>query len=143
MADMHATLEKFGYGHGTVFEDEQWAAVVRPAQPTLGSMVLICKRDITSFGALNAAESAALPVMVARLEAALRRVVAAQKFNYLMLMMNDPQVHMHVIPRYEGSREWRETSFRDAGWPAVPMLTEAVALDAEGVAHLRDDLRAA
>jgi diadenosine tetraphosphate (Ap4A) HIT family hydrolase len=140
---MHATLEKFGYGPGTVFEDEHWAAVVRPVQPTLGSLVLICKRDITSFGMLSPEEAAALPPMVGRLEAALRRVVAAQKFNYLMLMMNDPQVHMHVIPRYEGSRDWRGTSFKDAGWPAVPVLTEAVPLDAAGVAHLRDDLRAA
>ena len=46
-----------------------------------------------------------------------------------MLMMVDPDVHFHVIPRYEGARDWDGLSFRDAGWPALPALAEAVALD--------------
>jgi len=38
------------------------------------------------------------------IESALGSFVQYQKLNYLMLMMVDPQVHFHVIPRYEGSR---------------------------------------
>lgn len=138
---MHDTLAKFGYGPGTVFEDEHWAAVVRPAQPTFGSMVLICKSEATSFGALTPAEATALPVMAARIEAALASVVGHRKINYVMLMMVDPHVHFHVIPRYDGARDWQGKKFADAGWPGVPDLGQAVALDADAVAHLRDDLR--
>lgn len=137
---MHATLEKFGYGPGTVFEDPHWAAVVRPAQPTLGSMVLIAKRDIDSFGALTAAEGAALPAMVARIEAALTHVVAPERINYLMLMMVDRHVHFHVVPRYAGARNWGKHEFPDTGWPGVPALTPAQALDAGEIAQLRADL---
>lgn len=137
---MHATLEKFGYGPGTVFEDAHWAAVVRPAQPTLGSMVLIAKRDIDSFGALNAAEGAALPVMVARIEAALERVVAPERINYLMLMMVDRHVHFHVVPRYSAPRNWQAHEFPDTGWPGVPALSPAVALSDSEIAQLRADL---
>ena len=134
---MHATLEKFGYGPGTVFEDAHWAVVVRPAQPTLGSMVLIAKRDIDSFGALTADEGAALPAMAARIEAALARVVAPERINYLMLMMVDRHVHFHVVPRYADPRNWGNREFIDTGWPGVPALSPAVALDAAGIAQLR------
>ena len=46
-----------------------------------------------------------------------------------MLMMVDPHVHFHVIPRYEGAREWGGVAFPDAGWPAVPQLGDAVKLE--------------
>lgn len=137
---MHATLEKFGYGPGTLFEDAHWAVVVRPAQPTLGSLVLIAKRDIESFGALTAAEGAALPAMVARVEAALARLVAPERVNYLMLMMIDRHVHFHVVPRYVGARNWRGHEFIDGGWPGMPALTPAATLTAVKIAQLRADL---
>lgn len=139
---MHATLQKFGYGPGTVFEDEHWAVVVRPAQPTLGSMVLIAKRAVEAFGELTVEEGAALPGIAARIAAA-HGLTGPARVNYLMLMMVDPHVHFHVIPRYEGTREWRGTTFTDAGWPGVPDLSKAVALDEDGVAQLVRDLRAA
>lgn len=140
---MHATLAKFGYGSGTVFEDDHWAAVVRPAQPTLGAMVLIAKRPVEAFGDLTPEEGAALPASAARIAAALDTLCRPAKLNYLMLMMVDPHVHFHVIPRYEGTREWRGTAFTDAGWPGIPDLSKTVALDDEGVAQLVRDLRAA
>jgi diadenosine tetraphosphate (Ap4A) HIT family hydrolase len=137
---MHATLEKFGYGTGTLFEDEHWAAVVRPAQPTLGSLVLICKRDVTAFGDLTPDEGAALPGMAARIAVA-HALVRPERVNYLMLMMVDPHVHFHVIPRYEGVRDWGGLTFPDAGWPGVPNLGAAVALEAGQIAQLVRDLR--
>jgi diadenosine tetraphosphate (Ap4A) HIT family hydrolase len=46
-----------------------------------------------------------------------------------MLMMVDPHVHFHVIPRYSGSRDWMELEFPDMGWPGPPRLDGAVKLD--------------
>ena len=51
----------------------------------------------------------------------LRRLVAYEKINYLMLMMVDRDVHFHVIPRYAGERVHEGVSFPDAGGPPFPI----------------------
>ena len=43
-----------------------------------------------------------------------------ERINYLMLMMVDPNVHFHVIPRYSEARQWDGVEFPDAGWPGPP-----------------------
>ena len=39
-----------------------------------------------------------------------------------MLMMVDPDVHFHVIPRYGEMRDFDGVTFVDRGWPAQPDL---------------------
>ena len=39
---------------------------------------------------------------------------------YLMLMMVDPHVHFHVLPRYREPRMFAGTVFEDFDWPAPP-----------------------
>jgi diadenosine tetraphosphate (Ap4A) HIT family hydrolase len=53
-----------------------------------------------------------------------------------MLMMVDPHVHFHVIPRYEGEREFDGVSVTDAGWAGPPALGQAVALNADQIEAL-------
>ena len=126
---MNATIEKFGWPATLVKEFGHWVVLLRPAQPTLGSLVLAAKSDATAFGALPAEAHAELSVVTAAIEAALSDFTGYAKLNYLMLMMVDPHVHFHVVPRYEGTREWAGLAFPDAGWPAVPQLAEAVKLE--------------
>ena len=81
-------------------------------------------------------------------EAALGAAVGYEKLNYLMLMMVDPHVHFHVVPRYEGAREWPKGAkeareFVDVGWPKVPDLGHAVALEGDDLAALTAWLKAA
>ena len=58
-----------------------------------------------------------------RSSAALAGFCDYERINYLMLMMVDPNVHFHVIPRYSGARVVRTAStFADAGWPGPPDL---------------------
>ena len=45
-----------------------------------------------------------------------------------MLMMVDPNVHFHVLPRYSGVREWQDIQFEDHGWPGPPQLKLVVEL---------------
>src|SRR3546814_6490735 len=66
--------------------------------------------------------------MIAAIERMLGGFVAYERINYLMLMMVDPDVHFHVIPRYSILRIFEEIEFNDAGWPGPPALAEAVAL---------------
>ncbi len=67
-----------------------------------------------------------LQLVVKRVEAALRDVVGYERINYLMLMMVDPDVHFHVIPRYSSPREFAAVAFPDNGWPGPPALEPAV-----------------
>jgi hypothetical protein len=77
----------------------------------------------------------------AAIEAALTRSVDYAKINYLMLMMVDPHVHFHVIPRYEGERSAAGLTITDAGWPGQPDLGSAVKIDSEADTSLRDWLK--
>jgi diadenosine tetraphosphate (Ap4A) HIT family hydrolase len=137
---MNGTIEKFGYPATLVAEYAHWLVLLRPAQPTLGSLVLAAKSDALAFGDLPAEAHAELNVVTAAIERALASFVGYAKLNYLMLMMVDPHVHFHVIPRYEGTRAWQGRSFADAGWPKVPDLGSAVALEAEEIAQLAGEL---
>ena len=128
---MNETIEKFGYPATLVKAFEHWVELLRPAQPTLGSLVLAAKSDATAFGDLPAAAHAELKPVTEAIERALGRAVGYERLNYLMLMMVDPHVHFHVIPRYEGAREWGGRAFADAGWPKVPDLGSTIALDEE------------
>ncbi|PZQ53539.1 MAG: HIT family protein [Novosphingobium pentaromativorans] len=133
---MNATIEKFGYPHTLVAEFAHWVVLARPAQPTLGSLVLAAKSDATAFGDLAAEAHAELKTVTTAIEAALAEAVGYARLNYLMLMMVDPHVHFHVIPRYEGAREWQGREFVDCGWPKVPDLGHAVALEGDDLAAL-------
>ena len=133
---MNATMVKFGWPGTLVREFEHWVVLARPAQPTLGSLVLAAKSDAPAFGDLPAEAHAELKLATAAIEAALRKGVDYAKLNYLMLMMVDPHVHFHVIPRSAGAREWNGREFVDVGWPRVPDLGHAVSLEGEELAAL-------
>jgi len=139
---MNATIRKFGYPATLVAEFDHWLVLLRPAQPTLGSLVLAARSDETGFGDLPAAAHAELKVVTAAIERTLGNVVGYAKLNYLMLMMTDPHVHFHVIPRYEGERRWGGLSFVDAGWPKVPELNRSVDLGDAEIGMLASQLKA-
>lgn len=136
MAEVNATIARFGWPQTLVRDYAHWVVLLRPAQPTLGSLVLAAKSDETAFGALPAEAFAELQRVTADIEAALGAFVAFEKINYLMLMMVDPHVHFHVIPRYAASRRFAGKDFADAGWPKAPALGEAVELDGAQQADL-------
>ncbi len=138
---MNATIAKFGWPATLVAEFDHWVVLLRPAQPTLGSLVLAAKSDATAFGDLPGAAHAELKTVTAAIEAALTRAVGYAKINYLMLMMVDPHVHFHVIPRYDGERSAAGLTIADAGWPGQPDLGSAVKIDSEADTALRDWLK--
>lgn len=137
---MNETILKFGYPETLLAEFTHWLVLLRPAQPTLGSLVLAAKSDATAFGDLPAEAHAELKEATTAIERALGAFVNYAKLNYLMLMMVDPYVHFHVIPRYEGDRVWLGQAFVDAGWPKVPDLGSAILLDADEIKRLASEL---
>jgi len=115
-------MAKFGYPDTLIHEYACWSVQLRPAQVTLGALVLVCREPATRFGQLSAAAFAELREAVAGAESALSRAFAFDRINYLMLMMVDPDVHFHVLPRYASSRSFGGVAFEDAGWPGPPRL---------------------
>jgi diadenosine tetraphosphate (Ap4A) HIT family hydrolase len=122
----NATELKFGDPGNRIAQSEYWTVLLRPRQPTLGSLVLVCREPAQAFSALSAAAFADLQGMIRGIETVLRAQVAYERINYLMLMMVDPDVHFHVIPRYSTPREAGGIAYPDTGWPGPPVLEPAV-----------------
>ena len=139
---MNETIRRFGYPATLVADYAHWLVLLRPAQPTLGSLVLAAKSEAKAFSELEPAAFTELARVIADIEVTLRDRVDYAKINYLMLMMVDPHVHFHVIPRYDGARAACGIEKADAGWPKAPALGDAVALDGEGIAALVGWLKA-
>ncbi len=119
---MNSTMKKFGYPETCIKEFHQWVVVLRPQQVTIGAMVLICREDATAFSNISIEAFGELPGIIQEMEAGVARAFAYTKINYLMLMMVDPEVHFHVIPRYDTPRTFSQQQFLDQGWPGPPEL---------------------
>jgi diadenosine tetraphosphate (Ap4A) HIT family hydrolase len=137
----NATMRKFGYPDTLVREFDHWAVLVRPAQVTLGSLVLTSTSNATAFSDLPLDAFAEQRVAVKTIETALASFCKYERINYLMLMMVDPNVHFHVIPRYSEPRLWERVEFPDAGWPGFPELKLIVQLDADQLSTMRNQLK--
>ena len=138
---MNATIRKFGYPASLIGETAHWVVLLRPAQVTLGSLIIAAKSDATGFGALPGECHTDLAETSRRAEAMLRTAVGYERIDWLMLMMVDPHVHFHVLPRYEGERSHGALSLADAAWPGPPDLKSAIALAEEQQAELLGWLR--
>jgi diadenosine tetraphosphate (Ap4A) HIT family hydrolase len=139
---MNETIRKFGYPDSLIREYRHWVVLLRPQQVTLGSLILASKEPATEFHQLSPDGFAELRTAVADIERALKDLTSYQKINYLMLMMVDPDVHFHVIPRYQQAARFDGVEFPDHGWPGPPALTRFTATDADGTGAISTRLRA-
>jgi diadenosine tetraphosphate (Ap4A) HIT family hydrolase len=137
---MNPTIEKFGYPRSLIREYEHWLVLLRPAQVTLGSLVLAAKSSAQAYSDLPPEAFTEQGRVVAHIERALRAFCAFEKINYLMLMMVDPEVHFHVIPRYSEPRAFDGVLFSDSGWPGQPELGSAISPSAEQARRIREQL---
>ena len=140
---MNDTIRKFGHPGTLVRDYEHWVVLLRPKQPTLGSFILACKGEAKALPEIGAPAFAELKRVTAAIEATLRTLFRHDKINYLMLMMVDPDVHFHVVPRYAAEREFGGVRFVDTGWPKVPDLAHEHALPEAVFESLRAKLAAA
>ena len=139
---MNATLVKFGYPASLVCDYRYWCVLLRPAQVTLGALVLGAKGEAHAFSELSEEAFGELPLAISDIEKGLKAFRAYDRINYLMLMMVDPHVHFHVLPRYATSQKFDGVDFPDPGWPAAPDLKPAPKLKDETLSHIRDALQA-
>lgn len=140
---MNETIRRFGYPATLIEEYEHWVVLLRPAQPTLGSFILAARSEARSFPDLPEEAFAELQDALGDIEDALTVSIRYERINYLMLMMVDPHVHFHVIPRYEGERSACGVTVLDCGWPRMPALDQAVELKPARIAPLVEHFKRA
>ena len=127
---LNATMRKFGAPQTIIRQYQYWSVLLRPAQATLGALVLAAHEPAQAFSELSQASFTELHEVTRQIESALTKAFQNDKLNYLMLMMADPDVHFHVIPRYAQPRQFANMEFVDAGWPAMPNLGQINKTDA-------------
>lgn len=125
----NATAAKFGYPDSLVRAYRHWLVLVRPQQVTLGALVLVCADPAKAFSQISVRAFEELAQVTADLDAALAQAFAPDKLNYLMLMMVDPDVHFHVLPRYAAPRQIEQRTMTDRFWPKPVDLTEPLEID--------------
>ncbi len=129
-SDFNATMRKFGAPQTIIRQYQYWSVMLRPAQATLGALVLAAHEPAEALSKLSPASFTELHTITGQIESALAKAFQNDKINYLMLMMVDPDVHFHVIPRYAQPRQFADREFIDAGWPAMPNLGQINKTDA-------------
>lgn len=134
-------MRKFGWPDTVIRSYAHWQVLVRPAQVTLGALVVACNEPVTRFGDVSSAGFAELAQVVADCERTLSQAFNYERINWLMLMMVDPDVHFHVLPRYADVRTFAGIAFQDRGWPGPPALDSADPSNAPAVPALRAHLQ--
>ena len=135
------TLVKFGYPESLIYEYNDWVVLLRPAQITIGSLVLACKLEIDNFGELSAETFAELATITSDIESSLGEVFQHDKINYLLLMMVDKHVHFHVLPRYASVGSLNGVEFEDSSWPGPPDVSSNLSLTSDQFEEMRAQLR--
>ena len=141
MAQYHETLLKFGAPETIIQSYDHWAVCLRPKQVTLGSLVMISLSEHTNVSQLGPPAFQEMHRVITDIENALGIFVSYEKINYMTLMMVDPQVHSHVIPRYNGIREFDGVKFEDSSWPGPPDLSKTVDCQTDSFNKLYAELK--
>jgi diadenosine tetraphosphate (Ap4A) HIT family hydrolase len=117
---LESVLKKFNYPSSLVKEYDNWYWLIRSKQLTLGSSIIISKHNIENYSDLELKSFIELKEVVSEVESKLKKFTNYKKINYLMLMMEDPVVHYHVIPRYEEELTFFNKTYKDFGYPSLP-----------------------
>lgn len=117
---MNEFKKKFKIDELLIFSLNGWNVSLRPAQVTLGSLVLSLDRKCPELSQLTIKETSGLSEVFKKIETLLKISFNPDKINYLALMMVDHQVHFHVIPRYENTITFDGKNYKDENWPKPP-----------------------
>jgi diadenosine tetraphosphate (Ap4A) HIT family hydrolase len=117
--------ETFRLDELTIQDRQGWTLSVRPAQITLGSMVVSSTAGHLDFQAIEREEAMGLTAAFADAERVAKTALGAVRINIVCLMMKDPVVHFHVLPRYDHVAERYGATWRDADWPGPPTFGPA------------------
>lgn len=110
---------KFRLRELTVFETDFWTVSVRPEQTTLGSLVISSRRPDAQFVSLTPQESLEFPALIEIAIRAIDYLFSPNVVNLLGLMLVDPRLHLHLIPRYSEVRQFGGRTWFDPDFPRM------------------------
>ena len=128
-------------GDTMIRDYRHWAVHLRSRQVTLGSLVLTCKDAAPTMASVTLEAFHELKQVIGETEATLSCLFSYDKVNYLVLMMVDPHVHFHVIPRYGSPRNFGGMAFLDSSWPNPPDTLLIHQTSGDLLEQLRDHFR--
>ena len=133
---MNSTIKKFRYFENLIKEYDYWVVLYRPQQVTIGSLVLICKENKFNLGDLSKSAYVEFRVVIQDIEIFLYKKLGANKINYIALMMVDPHVHFHIIPRYSSKIIINEKLYNDIYWPKPPNVLDEIKINESEKLHI-------
>ena len=119
ISSAHSLMEKFKVSELGISEYEHWILAVRGKQVTIGSCVILLKRECARVSELFDAELIEFRSVSEEWETIVSKIFAPDKYNYIAAMMKDPFVHFHAIPRYRNPRTFMGVVFNDNSWPGM------------------------
>ncbi|HKA12988.1 MAG TPA: hypothetical protein VKI99_21210 [Candidatus Dormibacteraeota bacterium] len=136
-------LGPIGVVPGTFIEaGKRWSLVLNRNQNLLGKCMVVLNREETVVTRLTGAEWSDLRRYLRRVTAALDSLFQPDLYNFAFLMNEERWVHLHVVPRYEGPREWGGERFEDPHFGSL-FGTEQRLLDANALLRLSRAVAAA
>lgn len=109
--------------YDVIKEFDNWVVLFRGRQVTIGSMIIMAK-DVSkqSLGDISPEAWGEFGQVSSEVEGWIKTTFGAERFNYLALMMKDPEVHFHVIPRYSKPVDFNGKRYEDTDWPLATQL---------------------
>ncbi len=118
------------YGE-TIIEKDYWTIFLAPSQRYLGTCVIALKRQCSNLSGLNPHEWQEFSIIVPMIEFALESIFKPTLFNWSCFKNAtfrekhpDPQVHWHLIPRYDHETEYHNIKFEDPDFGYIPQPLE-------------------
>lgn len=131
------------YRNGDLKEYQFWLLAVSFRQHTLGSAVLIAKRDIEKISDLTTEELIEMRSVMQEYETALMKAEHCRpdRFNYLQLGNSYKQLHFHCIPRYATKRTFLGRVWEDTTYGRPPIFVKKdEELSVEAVVRVKEYL---
>lgn len=138
---MNDTIVKFKFPNTLIKEYKHWVILLRPAQVTIGSLVLACKSNAQSLSSMHLDVYTELKKVTHGIENTLKSLFNYDKINYLALMMVDKEVHFHVIPRYSNSIKFNGNEYTDKDWPTPPDVLNSLEISEKDFLLLKQTIK--
>ena len=131
-------MSKFKPDTRCIKEFEHWIVCIRKRQTTLGSAVILLKRQVTSVGDMLPEEGAEFPKVIKWYEEICQNKFGAVKFNYIIMMLKDYYVHYHAFPRYDKDINLFKMEWKDNDWPSAINFKNGIEPEEEKLEEIKN-----
>ena len=97
---------------------KHWDLYLHENQCYLGRVFVLLKEDevVEDFMAIEGEVRDEFFLIGGEVKAALKILFKPDKMNYAALSNTSPAIHVHIVPRYQDSREFAGIVFKDVRW---------------------------